>query len=195
MSSHHIVREDQEPVLLILDCHAIPVELVHQLLEWSPTVIVVESEISEVLSWGIKIDVAITSDSYSEHEHLLNQSPISIIRYKDNPLQTALSYINQKKYNAANVLASGSIDLDFIMSSAIHSNIVAFLHKTRYSLIRAGMFEKWLLQATQLQIYPNLNVITKGLTDKLKVVDTGFVRIESNVLFWVGELLVQDTLD
>ena len=40
MSSHHIVREKQEPALLVLGLDDFPDELLGQLLEWSPTVIV-----------------------------------------------------------------------------------------------------------------------------------------------------------
>jgi hypothetical protein len=195
MSSHHIVREDQEPVLLILDGNSIPLSFVEQLLEWSPTVIATEASIDKVLSWGIKIDIVIVSEAYLSTDELLSQTPISVIRFNDNPLQAALTFIIQKKYTALNILAEGITDLDFIMSSAINIDIVAFINKARYSLIRVGIFEKWLLQGTQLQIYPNLKIITKGLNEKLEVVNTGFVRIEASELFWVGELLVQDTLD
>ena len=39
MSSHHIVRERQEPALLITDVYSIDPELVGQLLEWSLSLI------------------------------------------------------------------------------------------------------------------------------------------------------------
>lgn len=37
MSSHHIVRDDQEPALIIANGAACSSELLGQLLEWSPS--------------------------------------------------------------------------------------------------------------------------------------------------------------
>lgn len=42
MSSHHIVREKQEPALLIMDLNGFNDEHLGQLLEWNPTVLVNE---------------------------------------------------------------------------------------------------------------------------------------------------------
>ena len=57
MSSHHIVRDDQEPALIIANGAACSEELLGQLLEWSPLVIVLDSAIERVIKLGIKIDV------------------------------------------------------------------------------------------------------------------------------------------
>jgi len=42
MSSHHIVREKQEPALIIANGEACSTELLNQLLEWSPFVVVLD---------------------------------------------------------------------------------------------------------------------------------------------------------
>ncbi|MBD3725125.1 MAG: thiamine diphosphokinase, partial [Flavobacteriaceae bacterium] len=57
MSSHHIVRDDQEPALIIANGAACSKELMGQLLEWSPFVVVLDSAIDRVLNLGIKVDV------------------------------------------------------------------------------------------------------------------------------------------
>ena len=49
MSSHHIVRDDQEPALIIANGEACSMELLNQLLEWNPLVIVLDSAITRVL--------------------------------------------------------------------------------------------------------------------------------------------------
>ena len=49
MSSHHIVRDDQERALIIGNGQACSKELMGQLLEWSPLVIVLDSAIERVL--------------------------------------------------------------------------------------------------------------------------------------------------
>jgi len=57
MSSHHIVRDDQEPALIIANGAECSMELLGQLLEWSPVVIVLDNAIDRVLQLDIKIDV------------------------------------------------------------------------------------------------------------------------------------------
>ncbi len=60
MSSHHIVREKQEPALLVLGLDNFPNELLGQLLEWSPTVITTSQTAEKLIVNGIKIDWIIT---------------------------------------------------------------------------------------------------------------------------------------
>ena len=57
MSSHHIVREKQEPALIIANGEACSFDLLGQLLEWSPFVVVLDQAIHRVIELGIKIDV------------------------------------------------------------------------------------------------------------------------------------------
>ncbi len=81
MSSHHIVREKQEPALIILSTQNFEEEYLGQLLEWSPTVIVAESIIEQVQSLGIKIDIIVSKNinyqSTQENVKLI----ISVIKY------------------------------------------------------------------------------------------------------------------
>ena len=57
MSSHHIVRDDQEPALIIANGASCSMELLNQLLEWQPLVIVLDSAMERVVELGIKVDV------------------------------------------------------------------------------------------------------------------------------------------
>jgi thiamine pyrophosphokinase len=187
MSSHHIVREDQEPALFILNAHAISFAHIEQLLEWSPTVIVVEQAIEPVLSWGIKIDVVIVSQIYSASDELLNQEPIQLIHTNETLLNAAISLVIGKKFGAINFLVSEEFDLDLIAKMPKGIDVVAFCKSIRFSLIRGGVFEKWLPSETKLYVHSSASITTTGLTSKLEVVETGAIRIESPELFWVGE--------
>ena len=57
MSSHHIIRDKQEPALIIANGEECSMDLLEQLLEWSPTVVVLDGAIERVISLGIKVDV------------------------------------------------------------------------------------------------------------------------------------------
>ena len=56
MSSHHIVRDDQEPALIIANGMECSFELMNQLMEWSPFVLVLDGAIKRVLEMNIKFD-------------------------------------------------------------------------------------------------------------------------------------------
>ena len=99
MSSHHIVREKQEPALLIMSLTHFPAESLGQILEWSPTIVVIESVYELADSMGIKIDGVITSDPNfcaQEHTHL--------ILGDTDPLEDALKYLVAQQYPAVNII-------------------------------------------------------------------------------------------
>ena len=86
MSSHHIVREKQEPALLIANGEQCSMDLMNQLLEWSPTVIVLDGAIDSVIDKGIKVDILL-GDFDSQEMDLQtikeSQHPIRIIHTPD----------------------------------------------------------------------------------------------------------------
>lgn len=56
MSSHHIVRDEQEPALLLWQPGQLSYSQVGELLAWSPQVLVNCPALPEALGWGIKLD-------------------------------------------------------------------------------------------------------------------------------------------
>lgn len=91
MSSHHVVRDEQEPALLIDDPFALQLEFVEHLLEWSPTVVVTANALDEVLHWGIKVDVVLahTSQIESLKPRLKDQQPIDLYAFETKDLLNA----------------------------------------------------------------------------------------------------------
>jgi thiamine pyrophosphokinase len=144
MSSHHIVREDQEPALLILNAHAIPFDKIQELLEWMPTVLVAKSEIETVLSWGIKVDVFIApADEVNDWEiKLADQFPIKIISLDSDQdlLTTAFNFLMISKVKAINCLLQAK---DQLTKLELHPqvDIEAFVEGKRWSWIKSGKFE------------------------------------------------------
>ena len=61
MSSHHIVREKQEPALYIHQIGDFNEEYLGQLLEWSPTLIVNGAIYEKIVSLGLKVDVVVNA--------------------------------------------------------------------------------------------------------------------------------------
>ncbi len=110
MSSHHIVREKQEPALIIANGEACSEDLLGQLLEWSPFVLVLDGAIDRVLNRGIKIDV-LFGDFDNLHIDLeelkSSQFPIEIIHAPDQEktdLEKAIEFLIERDFPAANIV-------------------------------------------------------------------------------------------
>ena len=109
MSSHHIVRDDQEPALIIANGAACNEELLGQLLEWSPLVIVLDSAIERVLELGIKIDVLLGDfdRGFDTEYYKESQYPIEIVHTPNQDktdLEKAFDFLIEKGHKAANVI-------------------------------------------------------------------------------------------
>ncbi len=196
MSSHHFVREGQEPALLILD--PVGFELAGPFLEWAPVVLVSEIALDAVLSWGIKLDAVLVS---REHEatvaaKVADQAPVEIITMKPgaSPVIPAFSYLISMKQASVNVLTL-TPDAVFDQAEAanrhLHVNIVD--GTTIWSGISAGRFEKWVTAKAPISIRQRLDshsIVVQGLTrkgDRFESVEEGMISIRSDSFFWVAE--------
>lgn len=137
MSSHHIVREKQEPALLVLGLDNFDDEQLGQLLEWSPTVITTPITAEKLNSYGIKVDW-IVSDG--EDEHL--QSDIKHLPANGLPLaKAALNYMVTAGYPAVNVVTD-EFELADYLPFAPQINLVIFYDQQKIYAINSG-FSKW----------------------------------------------------
>lgn len=182
MSSHHIVRDEQEPALLIADPLALSLEYVDHLLEWSPTVIVTEPALEEVLKWGIKIDVVVAGmDSLDRlKSRLQEQSPVQLLGFESSDLlASAYVFLTDKAYHAVNVLAdiynSTVLDLSKSFKSSLDSMI--FYNDQKWSYIQKGAYSKWVTTGHHLGIHP--------------IASNTFFRSEGFYTDWENELLLE----
>ena len=136
MSSHHIVREKQEPALLILDLTGFDEEHLGQLLEWSPTVLANDNSAEKLQSLGIKFDVLL-----SETKNLALQEHLRVVAIQENALKTGLQFLISEKYPAVNIIADKrSISEFLIFASQI--TLVIFSNNQKIYPVSSG-FSKW----------------------------------------------------
>ncbi len=111
MSSHHIVKEKQEPALYIHELGDFNEEYLGQLLEWSPTLIVNAAAYEKVNSLGLKIDIVVNQ---VENQSIFQESTKTIMGPGDD-FNTVLNYLISEKYSAVNVIVTDTklIDLSY----------------------------------------------------------------------------------
>jgi thiamine pyrophosphokinase len=158
MSSHHIVREKQEPALLVLGLNNFAEEDLGQLLEWSPTLITTAPVAEQLAVYGIKIDQVITNDA-----HEITQSDVKIIQPKNQTsLQAAFGYLLAQGYPAVNVVTD-ELDLAYYEYYAPHINLVIFYEGRKIYTIKSG-FSKWKPAGETINLLsPNAGIQTAGL--------------------------------
>jgi thiamine pyrophosphokinase len=165
MSSHHIVRDDQEPALIIANGEACSQELLGQLLEWSPLIIVLDSAIERVLELGIKVDVLLGDfdRGFDVNYYKEKQYPLEIV-YAPNQdktdLEKAFDYLMEKGHKAVNVIWATGKRADHTITNL--TNIVAYRNLLKIVILDdhskvyllPETFEKWYTANTILSLIP-----------------------------------------
>ena len=145
MSSHHIVRENQEPALLIEDLFLIDGEDLGQLLEWSPTIIIEEGTMDLLDARGYKFDIVFTQNAINA-----SQENLKVISYDVAFLKAAIEYLIAHQYKAVNIV-SDQLDLGYYRAYLEQINIVLFSKGFRYYFVKTG-FTKWKAEGERILI-------------------------------------------
>lgn len=157
MSSHHIVKEKQEPALIVSDVEALDAELFGQLLEWTPTIIANESSAIKLAEQGLNIDIIIT-----HHETFTQQDNVTLIYQEGSSfIDTALNFLVKQGYPAVNILSS-DLPLTELSPYLDLINIVIFQDGKKIYAIKSG-FNKWATANEIIDSYTSKPISTKGL--------------------------------
>lgn len=165
MSSHHIVRDDQEPALIIANGASCSRELMGQLLEWSPLVIVLDSAIERVMELGIKADVLLGDfdRGFNAEKYREVQYPIEIVYAPDQDktdLEKAFDYLIQRRIPAVNVIWATGRRADHTITNI--TNIVRYRDRLKIVLLDdhskifllPKRFDKWYPAGTPISLIP-----------------------------------------
>jgi len=165
LSSHHIVRDDQEPALIIANGAACNPELLGQLLEWSPLVIVLDSAIERVMEMDIKVDVLLGDfdRGFDANYYKEKQYPLEIVHTPDQDktdLEKAFDYLIERKIPAANVVWATGRRADHTITNL--TNIVRYRDKLKIVILDdhskvfllPKKFEKWYTANTPISLIP-----------------------------------------
>jgi thiamine pyrophosphokinase len=220
MSSHHIVRDDQEPALIIANGATCSQELLGQLLEWSPFIIVLDSAIERVMELDLKIDVLLGDfdKNFDAEKYRESQYPIEIVHTPDQnktDLEKAFDYLIARKIPAVNVVWATGKRADHTITNL--TNMVRYRDLLKIVIIDdhskvfllPKKFEKWYTANTIISIIP-VGIVSGITTQNLfyplqnesltigyrtgssnHVTQDGIVKIEHQT----GDLLLMECFD
>lgn len=189
MSSHHVVRENQEPALLIEDLFLIEEEDLGQLLEWSPTLVIGNNTVDALEARGYKFDVILTKIPVNH-----SQENVKVVSYHANFLESALAYLVENHYHAVNIITD-KIDFIRYLPYLSQINIVLLSGGMRYYFVTTG-FTKWKASGESIRLYTlNQEITTNGLrrvSDNLyETTQDGLFKLEFSTLAYI---LVGETI-
>ena len=197
MSSHHFVKEGQEPALIITE--AVAFAVVEPLLEWAPMVIVMQNAVDQVNAWGIKTDVVITHlhDTQYMIQKLMDQMPVKILSYNhpDEQLDTALFYLISNKQFVVNIITqSAEKYINKAEKFTDRVEIIVMDEHIKWFSVKSGYFTKWIPANTRLLVQHeqgeiSLSGAAKMENRKITARQDGLITLSSDHLFWVGEYL------
>ncbi len=165
MSSHHIVRDDQEPALIIANGASCSQELLGQLLEWSPLIIVLDSAMERVLDLGIKVDVLLGDfdRGFDPEYYREKQFPLEIVHTPDQnktDLEKAFDYLIERKIPAVNVVWATGKRTDHTITNLTnitrYRNLLKIVILDDHSkvFLLPKKFEKWYPANTPISLIP-----------------------------------------
>lgn len=165
MSSHHIVRDDQEPALIIANGASCNPELLGQLLEWSPLVVVLDSAMVRVMKLDIKVDVLLGDfdRGFDPEIYKISQYPIEIVHAPDQnktDLEKAFDYLIERKIPAVNVVWATGRRADHTITNLTnitrYRNLLKIVILDDHSkvFLLPKQFEKWYTANTPISLIP-----------------------------------------
>jgi hypothetical protein len=194
MSSHHFVKEGQEPALILTT--GFSMDDIGPLLEWAPVVLAFPNAIQSVVLNGIHVDQVVLSLEESEAIYSERSFPVMVLPGPTVTLETriqrAIDFLSDKGATNVNLWVDNMSEINSLITGirATNINFGIIERAFSWSIIKNGKFRKW-LPASSVVFYNGKHgpAIQNGtLSDGvITVTDDGFLTIRSDESFWIGE--------
>lgn len=193
MSSHHIVKDEQEPALILWNAEDWNKELFSQLLEWSPVVVATQNTYRKLLDEAIKIDLIFCNNEQHKQieKETTHQYPIKVISTKEHQLTEAISYLKNHNHKAINIYAKCKGELiEKLKSFSGNTDLVIYNQSEKGVFTKTNSFEKWVAANTEFILPFNIlktENLCKTAPNLWKVQEDGYIRISASDTFFLIE--------
>ena len=178
MSSHHVVKDFQEPALLIANGEYCSSDLLDQLLGWSPVVVALDDAFPRLVSLGKKVDYWLGDFDFINPEEFVaksGQDQVRIIHRTDQEItdfEKGILFLIDLGVKTIHIAWATGRRLDHLLSNlhvlSKYKDSVQLILFDDYgkSYFLPTFFEKWYPKGTILSLIPLSQaekVQTKGL--------------------------------
>lgn len=165
MSSHHIIRDGQEPALIIANGESCSRHLLDQLLEWSPIVMVLDGAIDRVIELGIKIDILAGDFDRNKDPNIIHQyqNAVEIVHTPDQDktdLEKGIEILLARGHNSINIVWATGRRADHTINNMTllarykdKANLVIYDDYSKIFLLRK-QYTKWYTAGTPISLVP-----------------------------------------
>jgi len=192
MSSHHVIRENQEAAVAILDIEGCSFEILGDALEWSPLVIAKAQVTTQLIDRGYKIDLVLSQDQHEFDQQTLQQRHITFLKQQENELQQTIELAYKKQHPGVIIFTCFN---ESVMNQITKPQLpVCIIDGTRrWTLINSGEFKKWFAKGNSYQLEAcdvvKINSDIEAKPTNIVEAD-GMVVFKSKKPFWLGESLI-----
>ena len=183
MSSHHFVKEGQEPALIIANGASCSYELLTAIMEWCPFVVVLDGAYQRIQKLGIKPDVVLGDfDSITEKDNDIDVEFIHIADQDSTDLEKGIDNLISKNFNDINVLWATGNRVDHTLN-----NIASLAKFNAYRIVLYDDFSRvFVLPNKYAKHYPKgsaLSLIPMGKVTNIVTENLKYNLIEENLEF------------
>jgi thiamine pyrophosphokinase len=118
MSSHHFVKDGQEPALIIANGQICSFEFLESLMQWSPLIVALDGAYLQLKEMEIKPDIVIGDMDSINHVEI--DSDVQVIRdpnQENTDLEKAIEYLIKQGYKDINVVGAFGKRIDHSMNN------------------------------------------------------------------------------
>ncbi|MFN5705161.1 MAG: hypothetical protein ACK45U_04845 [bacterium] len=195
MSSHHFVKEKQEPALLILSDSSFEKDILEQLLEWSPIVIVEDKCLMQLNHEPIKIDYVLQTDleleeieswvSFQDNVRIIDSSKSA------NKIKFLIDILEREDNQALSIIGHSTNQEEILKSDEFKMNIIFYSNEYK-TYTKYEHFKKWKEIGSLFDIIAE-NISTKNLLQEnslYEVMEDGTVEINSRAKMIIKEYII-----
>lgn len=191
MSSHHFVKEGQEPALLIAGL--VSFESAKGLLEWAPLIMVTAPVLDMVLAWGIKVDIVIAEPGGvdSVRELIGDTFPVEIVVC--DPGEHLVTRALREENREVNIITDHAGQLLPAINKFLTSAHVAIFENNSKWTFHTKYFKKWVPAGAVFYLYATCQDQQFSVTgavwegDDYRAKQDGNVQFQSEFPFWLVE--------
>jgi len=194
MSSHHVVRDEQEPAVIVASPPRDFFPYLSEMFEWSPVVVVLEDALENFLAWDTKLDIVVGKANTIKNfeQQLYSQNPYKLIEAKGNQIECALEVLMKNNHKTAHIFLQESMPSNLQNFVGDNMELVFFTSEMKIVKSKASIFSKWVAKDTQFKMVEGEITSTKNLKQNgviFEAIENGFVDFYGKHNFWVGEIL------
>jgi thiamine pyrophosphokinase len=120
MSSHHFVKEGQEPALIIANGQSCSYELLTQIMEWCPYVVALDGAYDRLCELNVFADLVIGDmDSLKTTTANKKTQIVQIDSQENTDLEKAIDYLIGKNYRDINVVWATGKRIDHTINNVV----------------------------------------------------------------------------